>query len=118
MNLSLLILKRGDTLIALCEQLDYEPACHLVKPHTISGKTKLTFTKWPEYSGDDHILINTEELLTVIEPSVEVREAYMKKIGITEEDLKPKAKPVILNEEDETPTQIEEDDYEPEYLEM
>lgn len=113
MNLAIVLLKRGDTLISQVDELDYEPKCHLVKPHTFSGKTKLTLSSWPEHSDDTDILISSEELLTVVEPTEQLRKAYMTKVGITEKDLNAKPKPVILTE-DSIPS---EDDYEPEYIE-
>lgn len=115
MNLAIVLLKRGDTLISQVDELDYEPKCHLVRPHTFSGNTKLTLSSWPEGSDDTDILISSEELLTVVEPTEKLRKAYMTKTGITEEDLKPTEKPVILKENN-IPS-VAEDDYEPEFIE-
>ena len=45
-----------------------------------------------------------------------IMEAYMKKVGLTEEDLKPKEpEQVLLNEDEDSPDWI--DDYEPVYSE-
>ena len=55
--------------------------------------------------------------MTVCEPSPEVRAAYLKKTGLTEEDLKPKEEPkVLLNEDEQLPSEWI-DDYEPNYSE-
>ena len=119
MELTLLVLKNPPlTLVSLCEQLEYEPKVHLKKPHVVSGKTKLTLTKWPDYTDDEHVLITSDNLLTVCEPTTAVRESYLKKVGMTEEDLKPKEEPkVLLNEEDTVPEDEWIDDYEPPYRE-
>ena len=82
----------------------------------MSGKTKLTLTPWPEHTNDQHILLKSEALLTICEPSVEVRQAYLKKMKLTEEDLKPKPVRTILQEEEQVP-ELPEDEYEPSYVE-
>jgi len=83
----------------------------------VSGKTKLTLTSWPEHVTDEHILLNSDSLLTAGTPTPKLREAYLGKVGKVEEDLKPQSKPVILNEEDPLSPLDDEDDYEPEYIE-
>ncbi len=120
MNLSLVLLKTGHILISQSDELDYEPKVHLVQPHTISGKTKVTLTRWPEFTDDEHILLRSEDLLTVCEPTEEIRKAYLKKIGKTEKELTSTPKPVILNEEEiqPDPSSDEYDDYEPSYQEI
>ena len=83
----------------------------------VQGKTKLSLQKWPDYTEDEHILLHSDNLLTVCEPSDAVKSAYMKKVGITEEDLKPKEEEkVMLNEDEQLPEWI--DDYEPKYSEV
>ena len=84
----------------------------------MAGKTKLSLQRWPEHTEDKHILLNSDNLLTVCEPTPAVREAYMKKENLTEEDLKPKEEPKILLNEDEDVSDDEwMDDYEPRYTE-
>ncbi len=116
MNLALIILKTGQTLIAQSDELDYEPRCHLVEPYEVSGKTKVTLTRWPLYTDEKHILLNSDDLLTVIEPNQSVKDSYLKKIGKTEEELQSKENKVLLNEEELIPDPPE-DPYEPQYLE-
>ena len=117
MQLSLVMLKTGQTLVSQIEELDYEPKVHLYQPYLVSGKTKLTLTPWPEHVIDEHILLTSDTLLTAGEPTLKVKKAYLDKIGKTEEDLKPKPQPVILNEEEEFSPLDDTDDYEPEYIE-
>ncbi len=118
MDLSTLVLKTGQVLVSQIEELDYEPKVHLIRPYLVSGKTKLVLTPWPDYIEDTHILLSSDSLLTAGSPTPKVRKAYLDKIGKTEEDLKPKSKSVILNEEDQfSPLLDEDDEYEPEYVE-
>ena len=85
-----------------------------MQPMTVSGKTKLTSQPWPEHSSDEHILLNSDVLLTVCEPTEQVRDAYLKKIGKTMHDMNREPEQVLLTE-DETPPEGE--DYEPRYVE-
>ncbi len=116
MDLSIVLLKTGQTLVSQIEELDYEPKVHLYQPYLVSGKTKLTLTRWPEYVVDEHVLLHSDSLLTAGQPQDKVAKAYLTKVGKTEADLKQETKPVILTEDD-LPTLEEDDDYEPEYLE-
>jgi len=119
MNISLLLLKTGEYIISQVEELEYEPKVHLILPYLVSGKTKPTLSVWPLHSDDGHILLNSDSLLTVITPKIDIRDAYMKKVGITEEQLKASQKPVVLNEEDVDQDWDHEDDgYEPRYVEQ
>ena len=84
----------------------------------VSGKTKLSLQKWPEYTEDEHVLLDSSNLLTVCEPSPQVRSAYLKKVNLTEEDFKPKEEDkVLLNEDEQLPQDTWVDDYEPNYAE-
>ena len=125
MQLSLFILKNGIEVVSQSDQLEYEPKVHLVNPCTISGTTKLTLKRWPVHAKDVHILLRSDDLLTVCETSEEVTKAYMKKFKLTENDLTSETQPVMLNEEGQVlqqdPTGIEGvpefDEYEPRYVE-
>lgn len=119
MNLLLVMLKTGQTLVSLSEELDYEPKCHLIEPHEITGKTKITLTPWPPHTDETNILLHGDSLLTVIEPTSAIASQYLKKIGKTMEDLQPKDNRVLLNEEENVPDlpPVPEDEYEPQYIE-
>jgi hypothetical protein len=121
MNLLLVMLKTGQTLVSLSEELDYEPKCHLIEPHELTGKTKLTLTPWPPHTDETNILLHSDSLLTVIEPTLDIANQYLKKIGKTMEDLQTKDNRVLLNEDENVPgtppPMPEEDDYEPYYME-
>lgn len=85
---------------------------------TISGKTKPILSSWPEHTDDEHVLLNTDALLTVCEPTEQIRDAYLKKINKTLKDFEEAPAPVLLNEEESVPEPTDDtDDYEPEYLE-
>lgn len=118
LSLTLILLKSGEYIIALTEQLEYEPACHLVEPYLVGGKTKVTLTKWPSYTNDEHILLYSESLLTAFAPTDELRDAYLKKIGKTLEEITPKEAEQMLLQENETIVDPDLDpDYEPRYIE-
>ena len=118
MSLALVLLRNGTSLVSQIDQLEYEPKVHLTNPHTISGKAKLTLNRWPEYATDTHILLRSEELLTVCELEERVVKSYLNKLGLTEADLQPAPQPAMLTEE-ATPEQEDmyEDEYEPRYVE-
>jgi len=64
------------------------------------------------------VLLNTDALLTVCEPTEQIRDAYLKKISKTLKDFEEAPAPVLLNEEESVPEPTDDtDDYEPEYLE-
>lgn len=70
--------------------------------------------QWPDYTDDEHILLTSDTLLTVCEPNEQVRDAYLKKIGKTLEDLTSGPEPVMLTEDETVP---DGEDYEPRYVE-
>ena len=80
----------------------------------VTGKTKLSLQKWPEYTDDEHVLLNTDALLTVCEPTVQVRDAYLKKVGLTAKDFEPEPTKTLLTEDETIP---EGEQYEPRYVE-
>ena len=116
MDIAIVVLKSGQTLVTFLEQMDYEPAVHMFRPHTVSGKSKLTLSSWPEHSADEHVLINSDNLLTVCEATDEVRKAYEGKVKNAPKPLKPEPKPVTLTEEENLLDS--DDDYEPRYQEV
>ena len=116
MKLTLLLLKTGQTLIAQTDELEYEPSVHLVDPMEVGGKTKVTLSRWPAHTSDTHVLLHSDALLTVCEPSIPVRDAYLSKIGKKAEDFVEDEleQPVLLNEDESIP---QGEDYEPKYIE-
>ena len=120
MNLLLVLLKSGTTLISLSEELEYEPKCHLIEPHEVTGKSKITLTPWPPHTEEKNILLHSDSLLTVVEPTLTLANQYLKKIGKTMEDLQTKDNRVLLTEDEnvpDLPPPIPEDEYEPQYIE-
>ena len=123
MDLMLILLKTGETLVSATEQLEYEPKVHLERPFLVGGKTKVTLSAWPAHASDNHVLLHSDSLLTVCEPSPTVKAMYLKRINKTLEDFAPKKveEPVLLNEDEQMPTIGDyEDDhgYEPRYQEI
>ena len=128
MNLSLIILKSGQYIIAQSEELDYEPKVHLTNAYEVSGTKNTVLSKWPLFTDDEHILLHSESLLTVCEPSADVVKSYLRKTGLKEKDLTQEPKQVILSEEtnaqviDPVPATQEDlfyddEEYEPRYIE-
>ena len=119
MNLLLVMLKTGQTLVSLSEELEYEPKCHLIEPHEVTGKTKITLTPWPPHTDEKNILLHSDSLLTVVEPTLTLANQYLKKIGKTMEDLQTKDNRVLLTEDENVPDlpPPPEEDYEPMYIE-
>ena len=111
------MLKTGQTLISLSEQLEWEPKCYLHQPYEVSGKTKVTLTPWPSYTDEKDILLHSDSLLTVVEPTEKIRDQYLKKIGKTLEDIQPQDQQVLLTEDENVPGYVDED-YEPMYTEV
>ena len=98
-----------------------EPRVHLVEPMVVGGSSKLTLTSWPKYTEEKHVLLHSDSLLTVVEPTDKVRDAYLAKIGKTIEDFTPEPQPELLQEDEQLPTgqfeNYEDDEYEPRYQE-
>ena len=117
MEISVLLLKSGEYLVSQVEELQYEPKVHLTSPYLLSGKTKTTLSIWPNYTPDSHVLLYSDDLRTIVTPMPEIRAAYLKKIGKTEEDLIEEAKPVMLNEDNQDWVD-DVDEYEPRYVEQ
>ena len=117
MEISVLLLKSGEYLVSQVEELQYEPKVHLTSPYLLSGKTKTTLSIWPHYTPDSHVLLYSDDLRTIVTPMPEIRAAYLKKIGKTEEDLIDEAKPVMLNEDNQDWVD-DVDEYEPRYVEQ
>lgn len=122
MDLMLLVLKTGETLVSATEQLEMEPRCHLERPYLVGGKSKVTLSAWPAHAADQHILLHSDSLLTVCEPSPTVKAMYLKRIGKTEQDFVPKPQPELLQEDEQLPSNFDnyEDNtgYEPDYQEV
>lgn len=116
MTFSLVILKNGLTLVSETEQLDYEPSVHLIDPMTFSGTTKVTLKAWPQGTSDRHILLRSEDLLTVCEVEETLLAAYLKKTGKV---LKEETAPVTMDEVPEVHNfdLMDDEEYEPRYIE-
>ena len=74
METMLVILRTGLTLISKAEQLEEEPSCHLNQPYLV--KDDGTLDPWPRYSNDDDVLLYSESLATMVEPTDDIRKKY------------------------------------------
>ena len=69
-----MILKSGIHLISQVEQLDDEPNCHLQDPYLIRDDG--TLEPWPRYTSDTDVLLYSETLATIVEPTSEIKKKY------------------------------------------
>ena len=68
------ILRSGMHLISKVEQLDEEPNCHLEDPYLIRDDG--TLEPWPRYTTDTDVLLYSETLATIVEPTNEIKKKY------------------------------------------
>ena len=74
MEVCLVILRTGMTLISKVEQLEEEPSCHLQEPYLVNADG--TLQPWPLHTVDTDILLYSETLATIVEPTEEIRAKY------------------------------------------
>ena len=126
MNLALIVLKVGTVLISATEELELEPRAHLFKPYEVTGKTKTILSSWPPFTADEHILLHSDDILTVCAPTEQITKQYLTKSGFTMDDFTPpdveEPIPELLTEEDNILSPIDsgtfgDDEYEPRYVE-
>ena len=91
----------------------------MIQPYIVGGKTKVTLSRWPSYTDDEHILLNSDSLLTMCDPTEDLLNKYLVKIGKKLEDFEPKDDKVLLTEGEQVPGPLpdETDEYEPRYVE-
>ena len=116
-NLALIHLKTGQVLVSRSDELEYEPKVHLIEPYIVSGQKKITLTPWPPYTDDSHILLRSDDLLTVCEPTQEILESYAKKVGADPASFSVKEEEKVLLTEEDGDGLPEGKEYEPEYIE-
>jgi hypothetical protein len=74
MEVMVVILRSGMHLISKVEQLDEEPNCHLEDPYLIRDDG--TLEPWPRYTTDTDVLLYSETLATIVEPTNEIKKKY------------------------------------------
>ena len=74
MEVMVVILRSGIHLISKVEQLDEEPNCHLEDPYLIRDDG--TLEPWPRYTTDTDVLLYSETLATIVEPTNEIKKKY------------------------------------------
>tara|TARA_B100000927_G_scaffold51699_1_gene38654 strand:+ start:266 stop:505 length:240 start_codon:yes stop_codon:yes gene_type:complete len=74
MQTALIILKSGIHLITKAEQLEEEPSCHMQDPYMI--KDDGTLEPWPRYTTDTDVLLYSETIATIVEPTNEIKKKY------------------------------------------
>ena len=74
MELALIILKSRIELIAMSEQMDEEPSCHMQDPYLITKDG--TLEPWPRYTTDTDVLLYSETIATIVTPTSELKKKY------------------------------------------
>jgi hypothetical protein len=74
METQLLLLKSGIYLISKIETLDEEPAAHLEQPYSITTDGMLE--PWPLHTDDQDVLIYSDTIATILEPTQEILDKY------------------------------------------
>lgn len=86
-NLKILILKNDVVLIAKVVEVEVstfgEPDCKLVNPYKV-WKDNLTnqfgMRRWPEHTNQNEIIIHSDSILTIVEPTEEHIKLYLNTI--------------------------------------
>jgi hypothetical protein len=117
MEVAIVLLKTGEYIIGFVEELAYEPSCHINQPYQLDGSytrildAKTIFKKWPKYTKDENILIESSNILTLLEPEENIKLAYLE-LTIPPELKKDKEEPpVFLTEQPTSPLDEEDDTY-------
>lgn len=108
MILTLLLLNSGEYLISQTEQLEYEPRCHLKQPYQVTGMSPFELERWPRYTDEEDILLHTEVIKTLCEPTESLVEQYLQKVGMTREEIESQEKKFLTEEDLE---ELAEKDY-------
>ena len=92
----------------------------MIKPYSVNVGKNVVLTQWPVGTDDEHVLLRSEDLLTVCAHSELVITSYLRKTGLTLKELNTPApepeeeqetvEPVALPPEDSS---YDEDDIEP-----
>ena len=74
METMVVIRKSGIHVISKVEQLEEEPNSHLHDPYLIKDDGALE--PWPRYTTDTDVLLYSETLATIVEPTNEIKKKY------------------------------------------
>lgn len=105
---TLLLLNSGEYLISQTEQLEYEPRCHLQRPYQVTGMSPFELETWPKYTDEEDILLHTEAIKTICDPTASLLEQYLQKIGKTLEEIESQERRLLTEEDLE---ELAEGDY-------
>ena len=56
-----------------------EPDCRLIKPYQFFGENDLR--PWPEVTNQDEMLIQSDSILTIVDPKPEISKKYLELIA-------------------------------------
>ena len=77
------LLLKVDNVVICVVELEVElgePDCKIIKPYEyVDGN----LVPWPEVSGQDELRLRSEDILTVVEPTQEIIDQYLKLTSLT-----------------------------------
>ena len=83
-NLKVLVTKHGLVLVTQIEEVDSdlgEPDCKLINPYELyKEKTEYKLRKWPDFSDQKELMIHSDSLFTIVDPTVWQVEMYAKEL--------------------------------------
>lgn len=83
-NLKVLVTKQGLVLVTQIEEVSTdlgEPDCKLTKPYELYKKdNEYYLRKWPDFSEQKELMIHSDSIFTIVDPTVWQIEMYAKEI--------------------------------------
>lgn len=78
MKISLLHLTTNQYIISEVNELDEEPAVHLVRPYQLEGDPgRVKLIKYPKYSEGENFVLHSEKVVTIGSPEPYIIKLYM-----------------------------------------
>lgn len=83
-NLKVLVTKQGLVLVTQIEEVNTdlgEPDCKLINPYELYKEdNEYHLRKWPDFSEQKELMIHSDSIFTIVDPTVWQIEMYAKKI--------------------------------------
>lgn len=83
-NLKVLVTKQGLALVSQIEELNSdlgEPDCKLTKPYELYKESgEYCLRKWPDFSHQTELMIHSDSIFTIVDPTDWQVEMYVKEI--------------------------------------
>lgn len=83
-NLKVLVTKQGLVLVSQIEEVTSdlgEPDCKLTRPYELfKDGNEYNLRKWPDFSDQKELMIHSDSIFTIVDPTVWQVEMYAKEI--------------------------------------